>query len=415
MYKSEKFEFENKQGDVLSGRIELPVTSPLAFAVFAHCFTCSKNVRAASRISRALAERGIGVLRFDFTGLGNSEGDFSNTNYSSNVDDLVAAADALTRDFRAPTMLVGHSLGGTACLLAASRIDSINAVATIGSPADPDHVVRLFGESQADIANRGNAEVQLAGRTFTIKKQFIVDVQSIRLDSLLGSLNCAVLIYHSPQDELVTVEQARILYERLKHPKNFLSLDGADHLLTSENDSEFVAATLSAWAARYVFRDSDQSSQSETPLGPGVVNVTEIDRFTQRVRTENHEIFADEPIHVGGANHGMNPYDLLLAALGTCTSMTLRMYANHKQLKLETIEVNLSHRQIHAKDCADCESESGKIALINKEILVSGDLNSDQVARMNEIANRCPVHRTLQSEKKIESNIRLIARGAVPP
>ena len=408
MYKSEKFEFANHQGEVLSGRIELPVKDPKAFAIFAHCFTCSKNVKAASRISRALAERGIGVLRFDFTGLGNSQGDFSNSNYSSNVDDLVAAAAALTESYQAPAMLVGHSLGGTACLMAANRIDSIKAVATIGSPADPEHVVKLFGSSREDIIEKGKEAVQLAGRTFTIKKQFLDDVHSIQLGTLLASLNCAVMIYHSPQDELVAVDQARIIYERLKHPKNFLSLDGADHLLTAEEDSDFVASTLSAWAARYIFDPLEENTDSKQLLGTGVVNVRELDGFTQSVRTNDHELLADEPASVGGANMGMTPYDLLLAALGTCTSMTLRMYANHKKLNLESIEVNLSHQQIHAKDCEDCESESGKISQIKKKISVSGDLTPEQVNRLNEIADRCPVHRTLMSEKKIDSTIQLV-------
>ena len=411
MTKSERFEFENSAGETLAGRIELPDSAPQSIAIFAHCFTCSKNVKAASRISRALAERGIAVLRFDFTGLGNSDGDFSNTNFSSNVDDLVAAAGALEKTYRAPSLLVGHSLGGTAALMAAGKIVSIKAVATIGSPADPEHVTKLFGSSLGIINASGEFDVQLAGRSFTIKKQFVDDVRSTNPVDAVKKLDCAVMIYHSPQDELVDIDQARIVYGRLKHPKNFMSLDGADHMLSSEQDSEFVASTLSTWAARYLDveppTEAPQLTESTDRPAAGTVRVQEINGFSQRVSTNDHELPADEPISVGGANTGMTPYDLLLAALGTCTSMTLRIYANHKKIPLEKVEVNLSHQQIHAKDCADCESETGKITRIDKEILLTGDLTDEQVKRMNEISDRCPVYRTLMSEKKIHSVARL--------
>lgn len=257
MHKSEKFEFKNGEGQTLAGRVELPSSDPKALAIFAHCFTCSKNVKAASRISKALSEQGIGVLRFDFTGLGNSDGDFSNTNYSSNVNDLVSAAEALTTAWLPPALLVGHSLGGTACLMAASQIDSVKAVATIGSPAEPEHVVKQFGDGIEDIETQGEQEVSLAGRTFLIKRQFLDDVRTTVIGSTLGNLNRAVMIYHSPQDTIVSIDQARLIYERLKHPKSFVSLDGADHLLTNQRDSDFVAATLAAWAGRYIFTDTE--------------------------------------------------------------------------------------------------------------------------------------------------------------
>ena len=420
MPKSTKFEFESITGETLAGRLELPDSSIQFFAVFAHCFTCSKNVKAASRISRALAELGIAVLRFDFTGLGNSEGDFSNTNFSSNVEDLVAAAKAIEDIYEAPSLLIGHSLGGTAALIASAKIKSIKAVATIGSPADPEHVTRLFGSSLTEINETGEHEVQLAGRTFKIKKQFVDDVRNINVTDAINQLDCAVVIYHSPQDELVDINQARITYNRLKHPKNFVSLDGADHMLSSERDSDFVATTLAIWATRYLNLDLNFKSETEepdrtfesgtvSPPSPGVVRIREVNGFTQRVMTSDHEFAADEPISFGGANKGMNPYELLLAALGTCTSMTIRMYAQHKGLSLDLIEVNLSQQQIHAKDCGDCESETGKVTKIQKEILLSGDLTDQQVNRINEIADRCPVHRTLMSEMKISSTSRLVS------
>lgn len=415
MNNSHRFEFESSLGDKLSARIEIPDSAPRAFAIFAHCFTCSKNVKAASRISRELARQGIAVIRFDFTGLGNSEGDFSNTNFSSNVDDLVSAAKAIETIYQAPSLLIGHSLGGTAALMAASKIDSIKAVATIGSPADPEHVTKLFGNALESINEHGEHEVKLAGRTFNIKKQFVDDVNNSMMKKALAQLDCASIIYHSPQDELVDIDQAKQIYGRLNHPKNFISLDGADHMLSAERDSEFVAKTLATWADRYLEQSpatteshSSASHDSNRPA-PGVVKVQEIEGFTQRVTTADHVIPADEPTQVGGANTGMTPYDLLLAALGTCTAMTLRMYANHKGLVLESIEVNLSHHRIHAKDCADCESETGQISKIEKEILLTGELTDEQVSRMNEIADRCPVHRTLVSEKKIETQTKRVS------
>lgn len=417
--KTEKFDFQNSRGETLSGHLELP-NDPTAFAIFAHCFTCSKNVKAASRISRALAERGIAVLRFDFTGLGNSEGDFSSSNYSSNLSDIESAANALADQFQAPSLLIGHSLGGTACLDAAVHLASVNAVCTIGSPAQPEHVTKLFGDSLAAIESDGSVEVRLGGRSFKIQKQFVDDVRNASLEENMASLGKATLIFHSPQDELVGIDQARLIYESLKHPKSFISLNGADHLLSDESDATYVADSIVAWVRRYLSPDSRDQRQPSAEAMPaiassysddlqhGEVLVVQKEKFTHDVFTQDHSIVADEPTSVGGANLGMTPYDLLLASLGACTSMTLKMYAEHKKLPLEHVEVKLRHSKIHAEDCANCESEKGRVDSIEKEIVVRGDLTPAQVKRLGEIADRCPVNRTLKGEKQISTKIELV-------
>lgn len=410
---SEKFEFPSDNGDLLAGRLELP-PHPKAFAVFAHCFTCGKNAKAATRISRELASLGIGVLRFDFTGLGNSEGDFANTSFTSNVQDLIAASESLAEKYAPPQLLIGHSLGGTAALMASNHLPNIRAVTTIGSPATPQHVTGLFENSLEVINANGQADVDIAGRKFPIRKEFIDDLNSPNWKQDLAKIRAAVLICHSPIDKIVGIDEARQIYESLSHPKSFLSLDGADHLLVDQVDSEYVARMLSAWAARYLKFDEteqhahDASSDSNQDLEDGDLVVRELEGFTQEVSTSNHRLLADEPISVGGKDQGMNPYEYLLAAIGTCTSMTMRMYANHKGWPLTGITVRLRHHQIHAKDCGDCETESGKISVIQKSIRVSGELSAEQVNRLGEIADRCPVHRTIMSEKKIESEIQLL-------
>lgn len=410
---SEKFEFRSATGDLLAGRLELPA-QPKAFAVFAHCFTCGKNAKAATRIGKALASLGIGVLRFDFTGLGNSEGDFANTSFTSNVQDLIAASESLAEKFSAPQLLIGHSLGGTAALMASNQLPSIRAVATIGSPATPQHLTHLLGSSIDEINATGQANVDIGGRKFPIRKEFVDDLNSPNWKQDLGKIRSAVLICHSPIDKIVGIDEARQIYEALSHPKSFLSLDGADHLLIDNSDSEYVATMLAAWGARYLDFDEPESTEnaaepeSKPNLEDGELLVRELEGFTQQVLTAKHHLVADEPISVGGKDKGMNPYEYLLAAIGTCTSMTMRMYANHKGWPLSGISVRLRHHQIHAKDCSDCESESGKISVIGKSIQVSGDLSPEQVERLGEIADRCPVHRTIMSEKKIESEISLV-------
>ncbi len=398
----EKLQFDNGRGEHLAALLESPPGPPRAYALFAHCFTCSKDVAAASRVSRALAARGFATLRFDFTGLGNSDGDFSNTNFSSNVQDLLAAVEHLRARREAPRLLVGHSLGGAAVLAAAGEVPEARAVVTIGAPADPGHVAHLFASDRDTIERDGQAEVSLAGRRFTIRKQFLDDIQGQTLAARVRAMRKALLVFHSPVDDIVGVDNAAAIFAAALHPKSFVSLDRADHLLSRPQDSEFVAGTIAAWASRYVAGDELPASRPQ--VAEGKVLVRERDhRFTQDVFTDRHDLHADEPSSAGGADEGPSPYEYLLAGLGACTAMTLRLYASHKKLPLRHVEVRLEHDKIHAKDCAECETREGKVDQIRRRIRLDGDLDDAQRARLMEIADRCPVHRTLHSEIDIVS------------
>ncbi len=398
--------FPGALGAQLAARLELPTTPPLAYALFAHCFTCSKDTLAASRIAGALTAHGIAVLRFDFTGLGGSEGDFANTNFSSNVADLVAAAAWLRQSHQAPRILIGHSLGGAAVLAAAGAIPEAVAVATIAAPYDPGHVRQLLTPAIAEIEAAGESEVDLGGRKFRIKKQFLQDIDSRNSRDAIASLRKALLIFHSPRDTTVSIENASQIFMAAKHPKSFISLDDADHLLTRKEDAHYVAAVLAAWASRYL-----GAPETETPAiatdEPRVVTVTETreGKFTQAITAGRHRLRADEPVSAGGADTGPTPYDLLLAALGACTSMTVRMYADMKQLPLAKVTVRLQHGKVHARDCAECETREGKIDRIDREIELEGTLDETQKSKLLDIANKCPVHRTLHSEVWIPTRL----------
>ena len=397
--------FAGASGALLAARLDLPATAPSAFALFAHCFTCSKDTLAASRIGVALVERGFGVLRFDFTGLGGSKGDFANTNFSSNIADLAAAAAWLRTHHKAPAILVGHSLGGAAVLAAASQIPESVAVATIGAPFDPAHVRRLLAPAVTAIDAAGEAEVQLAGRSFRIRKQFLEDLAIHPSAERISALRKALLILHSPRDTIVSIDNAAQIFMAAKHPKSFVSLDDADHMLTRTEDAVYVAAVLSAWASRYV-KGASMPAALDTLADHAGVTVSEAGvKLTQTIRTGRHRLQADEPLVLGGLDAGPSPYDLLLAGLGACTSMTLRLYANQKQWPLEGIEVRLKHDKIHAADCAECETREGRIDRIEREIRVTGPLDETQRQRLLEIANRCPVHRTLHSELVIPTRL----------
>lgn len=401
---AQRLQFPGSDGEQLAARLDLPAGPVRAFALFAHCFTCGKDVLAATRIAQALTEHGIGVLRFDFTGLGGSGGDFANTNFSSNVADLLAAADYLRQHYRAPALLIGHSLGGAAVLAAAEGVPEARAVVTIAAPSDPGHVVGLFGEEAARIAAEGEAEVQLAGRPFRIKRQFLEDVGEQKLLERVSRLRRALLVMHAPQDTTVGIDNATQIFIAAKHPKSFVSLDRADHLLTRKEDAIYVANTIAAWSQRYLGTETLDMPPAVAEEGFVRVEEAHIGKYQQRIAAGPHRLVADEPVSFGGLNGGPAPYDLLLAGLGACTSMTMRMYADRKGWPLEHVAVSLRHEKIHAADCSDCATTEGKIDWIEREITMQGPLDDAQRAALLEIADKCPVHRTLHSEVVIRTH-----------
>ncbi len=399
--KSEKLTFEGAGGEMLAARLDLPAGEPKAYALFAHCFTCSKDIFAAQRIAAGLAEAGIAVLRFDFTGLGHSEGEFANTNFSSNVDDLVRAADFLRATRAAPKLLVGHSLGGAAVLAAAARVPEAAAVATIGAPVDPGHVAHLFQDAAPEIEAKGEAEVRLGGRSFRIKRQFLDDISGHKLEPAVGSLRKALMVFHAPRDATVGIDNAGRIFAAAKHPKSFVSLDDADHLLSRKADAVYVARVLAAWAGRYLGETEDARPALAAAPGTVVVREAGTGRFAQEIAAGHHALGADEPADYGGDDGGPTPYDLVLAGLGACTSMTVRMYAARKGWPLDRVSVTLAHDKIHAADCADCETRDGRIDRIERRLALDGELDAAQRARLLEIADKCPVHKTLKGEVEI--------------
>jgi len=384
---------------MLSARLELPLSGePSAYALFAHCFTCSKNIRAAVHVTRALSARGYGVVRFDFTGLGESEGDFADTNFTSNIQDLVAAARFMEEELEGPSLLVGHSLGGAAVLRAAPQIESVRAVATVGAPADPVHVLAHVVEDRDEIERTGEAEVRIGGRPFRIRRQFLDDLESQQMEAAVSGLGRPLLIFHSPIDDIVGIENAARLYEMARHPKSFVSLDRADHLLGDESDSQYVGDVLAAWASRYLPADASTEEPEDLGAADRVVTRTGTEGFRTDIRVRRHALTADEPISVGGEDAGPTPYDLLLAGLGACTSMTLQMYARRKGWPLQEARVRLRHRRKHANDCLDCATDPDpRLDVVDREVELSGDLDDEQRTRLLEIADRCPVHRTLEA------------------
>jgi putative redox protein len=389
---------------MLAASLDLPEGEPSAFALLAHCFTCGKDVLAAKRIAEGLTKRGIGVLRFDFTGIGASEGEFANSNFSSNIADLVQAADYLRKSYKAPAILIGHSLGGAAILAAAAQIPEAKAVATIAAPSDPGHVTHLFKDRLADIAKDGEVEVSLAGRPFRIQRQFLDDVTSHRLLDHVASLHKALLIFHSPTDDTVGIDNATHIFVAAKHPKSFVSLQGADHLLSKKQDALYVADMIAAWAVRYL--DATTAAVADASNAPAisdgvVVQETRASTFQQTISVGKHRLITDEPVSAGGHDTGPGPYDFLLAGLGACTSMTMRLYADRKAIPLERTTVALKHNRIYAKDCEDCDTKEGMISQIDRVITMEGNLDDDQRKKLLEIADKCPVHRTLRSEIRI--------------
>lgn len=402
--------FTGSGGDQLDARLDLPAGPPRAHALFAHCFTCGKDLRAASRLAAVLTDLGFALLRFDFTGLGASEGEFANTNFSSNVDDLVAAADWLRANGRAPQLLVGHSFGGAAALAAAERIREVRAVATIAAPSDTGHMASVLGDALDEVRRDGAADVELGGRHFTITRQFVEDLRNGSIVAAAGRLDAALLVLHSPIDNVVGVDHAARIFQAARHPKSYVALDGADHLLSEVADAEYAASVIGAWADRYLADESGAAAAPE-PSAQVVVAETTQGAFLNHVVAGRHRFLADEPISVGGFDAGPGPYDFLAAALGACTSMTLRMYADRKAMPLDRVTVEVSHDKVHASDAAADASDTtgaaatGKIDRFTRVVHLEGALDDEQRAALLRIADRCPVHRTLEHSARIVTRL----------
>ena len=397
-----RLQFANRYGHNLAAQLDLPVDGkPHAYAIFAHCFTCTKNLKAVANINRALTREGIAVLRFDFTGLGQSEGDFADTNFTTNVSDLMDAAIYLEKHYRAPMVLIGHSLGGAAVIQAAAEIKSARAVAVIGAPSRTEHVLKHLSGAEKQIEEKGEAEVTLAGRPFHIKKQFLEDLRADHMTDAVKSLKRALLILHSPVDNIVGIENAGEIFQAARHPKSFISLDTADHLLSEQADSRYAGTIIAAWSRKYTEtprreKIREAPSESEVTVRLGKTG------YTTEISAGSHSLVADEPESAGGADMGPTPYDYLVAGLGACKAITLRMYADRKKWPLDAIRIGLSHNKVHADDCRDCETREGYLDEIKGTIALEGDLDADQRRRLMEIADRCPVHRTLKGEIRIK-------------
>ncbi|WP_372572973.1 bifunctional alpha/beta hydrolase/OsmC family protein [Ruegeria jejuensis] len=400
---TERITFAGHDDSQLAARLDLPDGPVLATALFAHCFTCSKDIPAARRIAARLAMMGIAVLRFDFTGLGHSAGEFENTSFTSNVQDLVAAAQYLVGRNMAPALLIGHSLGGAAVLRARAGIPSVKGVVTLGAPADPGHVSHHFEAALPQIEAEGVADVTLGGRPFRIGRQFVEDIAQAQLEPAIAELNAALLVLHAPLDDTVSIDNAAQIFLAAKHPKSFVTLDDADHLITRQSDADYAGEVIAAWAARYV----NLSPPAPPPGAPeGVVRVTEADAsgFRQDVQSgPDHHAVADEPASYGGTNSGMSPYGFVSAGLGACTSMTIRMYARRKGWPLEGVSVDTFHNKVHAQDAE--AATRGKVDEFRRIIRLDGPLNAEQRAKLLEIADKCPVHRTLEGSSHVVTEL----------
>ena len=399
-----KVSFTGHSGETLHARLDLPDGPIRATALFAHCFTCSKDIPAARRIAGRLAAQGIAVLRFDFTGLGHSDGEFANTNFSSNVEDLRLAATHLASTVGAPQLLIGHSLGGAAVIKAAPEIESARAVVAIGAPSDPGHVSKHFAAQLENIQKTGEADVDLAGRTFTIRQQFLEDITQSKLDDALKHLNAALLILHSPRDATVGINNAAELFTGAMHPKSFITLDDADHLITRAEDAEYTADVIGAWAMRYLQLAEAAPGRDSAPEGVTRVSEVSAEGFRQTINVSGkHLLSADEPTSMGGTDRGPSPYQLVAAGLGACTSMTIRMVARRKKMPLDHVYTDVTHDKAHRTDCESCGEQGARIDVFQRRIYLAGDLSEDQRKQLLKIADKCPVHRTLESEIKIET------------
>ncbi len=395
---STNIRFNNAEGVSLSGKIDFPVAGqPKAYVLFAHCFTCSKNLISVDNISRALTQEGLAVLRFDFTGLGQSKGEFADSNFSSNLEDLKAACAFMEQHYRAPQIIMGHSLGGAAVLHVGGSLPSVKAVVTVGAPATPAHVKHLIAHSEQELETKGEAEINIGGRPFRMKKQFVDDLRKNDTHDPIGNLGKALLIMHSPQDAIVGIENATEIYLKAKHPKSFITLDGADHLLLKPEDSMYVGRVAASWAVRYI---ENEAQEEVAPEGEVWTRLSG-DGYTTEIIAGSHKMLSDEPKSVGGKDLGPSPYGYLLSALGTCTAMTLKMYADHKKIDLDSVEVQLTHDKVHMEDGEQSERPGAKIDQIKRRIKIEGNMTDEEKARMIEIADRCPVHKTLEGKPVI--------------
>jgi putative redox protein len=401
--KTERLKFQNQEGIELSARVDFPIDkSPIAYALFAHCFTCNKNLNAVKNISRSLTSKGFAVMLFDFTGLGSSDGKFENTSFTTNINDLIAASDFLAENYKAPEILIGHSLGGAAALFTAGKLENIKAVVTIGAPFDPQHVTHLLSGGVEEIKEQGKAEVNIGGRPFIISKQFIEDLESKNAETVAKDLRKPLLIMHSPIDTTVGIDNAAKMYSAAHHPKSFITLDGADHLLSKKEDSLYAGSLIASWVTKYI----DIPTKVELKGSSNIISKTGNENFTTEIKAGNHHLIADEPESVGGLDLGPSPYDLLASGLAACTSMTLQMYAKRKKWDLQEANVHIEHNKDYAKDCETCEESGSKIDHFYRKIELIGELNEDQKAKLLVIADKCPVHKTLHSEVKVVSELK---------
>ncbi|SDS47283.1 putative redox protein [Gillisia sp. Hel1_33_143] len=399
---SQNVTFKNKNGHLLKGKLELPSDQePHNYALFAHCFTCNKNYFAVKNICNALTQQGYGVLRFDFTGLGESEGDFEDSNFSGNVDDLLQAVEFLRLKYKEPSLLIGHSLGGAAVLFAAKELSSVKAVATIAAPSKANHLVHLLKDDLKEINDEGSAEVNIGGRPFKIKKQFLEDIEDKQLKTILPDLDKPLLILHSPQDAIVEIKNAEEIYLAARHPKSFISLDGADHLLTNTRDSIYAGSMIGNWASRYI----EISEKIELTTNFEVVAKLGAEGFTTQMQAGNHGFIADEPVKVGGKNLGPSPYDYISAGLAACTSMTIQMYARRKNWIIDSVETHINYAKDYSTDCENCEDTSAKIDTFSREIIIKGDLDKAQLDKIILIADKCPVHKTLTTPTQVITTV----------
>ena len=403
MASSQKLELTGAEGQMLAARLDRPVLEPKAWVLFAHCFSCSKDIKGARMLAGRLVQQGYGVVRFDFTGLGHSEGDFANTNFSSNVQDLVAVGRWMQAELGGPDLLIGHSLGGAAAIVAAHALDAVKAVATIGAPADADHVLEAISEDLAQIETRGEATVRLAGRPFTIKRQFVEDVRGAKVREAASTLGRPLLVLHAPLDQTVSIDNATRLFVAAKHPKSFIGLDGADHLFSRTDDAAFAADMIAGWASAYFDAGRVEEKDAHKAGYDVIVAETGQGGFQNSVLAGPHHLLADEPIPIG-QDTGLDPYEFVSAGLAACTSMTLRMYATRKNWPLESVEVRINHSKDHAQDCEHCE-DGRKVDIFDKELVLTGPLSPDQRQRLLEIADKCPVHRTLHEPVHVKTQL----------